>query len=72
MDLSLSQSSAPIPSPTKYLSVPEVAERWACENKLIYAASGRLAALRIGRKLLRVALSEIERYESEQTSRDKL
>jgi hypothetical protein len=55
----------------QYLPVPKIAERWQCEEKLVYAeiASKRLAGLRIGKKLLRVALAEVERYEREyQTS----
>jgi hypothetical protein len=58
---------------TKYLSVPKLAERWECDQKLVYQeiAAKRLAGLRIGKKLLRVSLAEIERYEREyQTSKE--
>lgn len=56
----------------RFLSVPTLARRWECDEKLVYQeiAAKRLAGLRIGRKLLRVALSEVERYEQEyQTSK---
>lgn len=56
----------------KFVSVPTLARRWECDEKLIYQeiAAKRLAGLRIGKKLLRVALSEVERYEEQyQTSR---
>jgi hypothetical protein len=57
----------------QYLSVPMLAKRWECDEKLVYQeiASKRLAGLRIGKKLLRVAVSEVERYEKEyQTSKE--
>jgi excisionase family DNA binding protein len=68
-----SQEVISIPLTPQYLSIPEVAERWSCEHKLVYAevAAGRLKAIRIGKKLLRVAVSELERYEREyQTSKE--
>lgn len=71
MDLMVSQSVA-TPAPTSFLSVPEVAQRWNCEHKLIYSeiAQGRLAGLRIGKKLLRVSLEEVLRYEKAQASKE--
>jgi hypothetical protein len=58
---------------SSFLSVPALAKRWECDEKLVYQeiAAKRLAGLRIGKKLLRVALSEVERYEQEyQTSKE--
>jgi hypothetical protein len=62
-----------VPLAPQYLSVPKIAERWQCEEKLVYAeiSAKRLAGLRIGKKLLRVSLAEVERYEQEyQTSKE--
>jgi hypothetical protein len=69
----LSIDSIQSDSPKKYLSVPKVAERWHCDEKLVYQeiAAKRLSGLRIGKKLLRVSLEEVARYEREyQTSRE--
>jgi hypothetical protein len=69
----MSQIIADSTNLTKYLSVPKLAERWECDQKLVYQeiAAKRLAGLRIGKKLLRVSLAEIERYEREhQTSKE--
>jgi hypothetical protein len=54
-------------NPQKYLSIPALAKRWEIEEKLVYAevATKRLTALRIGKKLLRVSLEEVLRYESQ-------
>ncbi len=73
MDISTSREVLSIPLATQYLSVPMLAQRWECDEKLVYQeiAAKRLAGLRIGKKLLRVALSEVERYEREfQTSQE--
>jgi excisionase family DNA binding protein len=72
LDSSASQSLATPIVTTTYLTVPELAQRWSCEAKLVYAeiAAGRLAGLRIGKKILRVSLEEIHRYEKAQTSKE--
>jgi excisionase family DNA binding protein len=57
----------------QYLSVPELAKRWECDEKLVYQeiAAKHLTGLRIGKKLLRVSLAEVERYEVDyQTSKE--
>jgi hypothetical protein len=56
-----------------YFSIPKLAERWECHQKLVYQEiqEKRLSALKIGKKLLRVSLEEVLRYEREyQTAKE--
>ena len=52
-------------SPRVFLTFAEVAERWGCGVKVVRAAVDRdeLRAHRFSRKVVRVALDELERYE---------
>lgn len=61
-------------SSQKFLSVPEIAgDRWDCDQKTVYTEiqAGRLRAVRIGKKILRVSLEELERYEKEYSSKNE-
>ncbi len=48
-----------------FLSLDQVAERWQCGKKVVRGAidRGELRAHRFSRKVVRVALDELERYE---------
>ncbi|AOD21322.1 hypothetical protein IM25_06540 [Rhodococcus sp. p52] len=52
----------------KYLSVKDLAVRWSCHRSIIYRQinAGNLAALHIG-QAIRIAISEVERFEAEYT-----
>lgn len=47
------------------LTVNELAERWRCDRRTVTAAihAGRLNAFRTGRRVYRIALAEVERFE---------
>ena len=53
----------------KFLTVAQVAERWACDVSSVYREiqSGRLRALHIGEQAKRISLTELARYEDERT-----
>ena len=60
-------SSPPLPTPGQlYLSIPQVALRWGVHRATVYRLlqRGELASTRIGGKSLRIAVQEVERYES--------
>lgn len=46
-------------------TVSELCERWGCERRTVWDAihSGRLKAFRPGKRVYRVTLAEVERYE---------
>lgn len=48
------------------LSVSQVAERWQCSRDAVYDLinSGRLRAFRVGSKVLRLRLGDVESWES--------
>jgi hypothetical protein len=74
MDMSTTQNVVNAPLIPQYLSVLALAKRWQCDEKLVYQeiAAKRLAGLRIGKKLLRIELSEIQRYERDyRTSKEQ-
>lgn len=51
-------------------SVSSLAERWDCTPDVIYrlVRTGQLQAFRLGGKLLRVRVQEVERFESQTTA----
>jgi excisionase family DNA binding protein len=60
-------SSPPLPIPGQlYRSIPQVALRWGVHRATVYRLlqRGELASTRIGGKALRIAVQEVERYES--------
>lgn len=54
---------------SEFLTVAEVADRWACDRSMVYdeIKSGRLRALTIGAQGKRVAADELARYERDRT-----
>lgn len=54
---------------SEFLTVAELAERWACGKTVIYdeIKSGRLRALTIGAQGKRVSSAELARYERDRT-----
>ncbi|NKV12202.1 excisionase family DNA-binding protein [Rhodococcus hoagii] len=62
--------SEPSPTtPAKYMSVKQVAERWANNTMAVYrqVASGRLPALHLG-QTIRIPVADVLRFEAENTS----
>jgi len=55
-----------------YMSVADVAKRWGCHRSIIYRQidAGNLAALHIG-QAIRLAVTEVERFEAENTSKGR-
>ena len=56
-----------LPRPTSVLSVEELAARWRVNRKSIYEAitRGELPVVRIGPRIIRVAVSVVESIESQ-------
>ena len=57
------------PAGTQFLTVAQVAQRWACDASSVYREiqAGRLRALQIGEQAKRISLTELARYEDERT-----
>lgn len=55
-------------SEPKYLPVPQAAERLGCSPRLLYREirAKRFPVLRLGRKLLRVPVAELEAWQAKQ------
>lgn len=53
----------------RFLSVAEIAARWGCSKTTVYdeIRAGHLRAMTIGTQAKRVALAELQRYETERT-----
>ncbi|WP_139793024.1 helix-turn-helix domain-containing protein [Prescottella equi] len=56
-------------TPTKYMSVKQVAERWNINTMAVYrqVACGRLPALHLG-QTIRIPIADVLRFEAENTS----
>jgi len=52
----------------EYLEVPQAAERLGCSSGLLYREirAGRFPAVKVGRKLLRVPVAELEKWQAQQ------
>lgn len=59
----------PRTTPAQYMSVKQVAERWAINTMAVYrqVASGRLPALHLG-QTIRIPIADVLRFEAENTS----
>lgn len=57
---------------TRVFTIRDLAERWSCSEKQVglLIKSGELRAFRIGQKLWRVSVEEVERYEDRSTGDD--
>lgn len=57
------------PTGAQYLTVAQVADRWACARTVVYREieMGRLRALQLGSQTKRVSQAEVARYERERT-----
>lgn len=62
-------AASPPPVGALFLTLQEVADRWRTSKKAVRAAidRGELRATRFNRKVVRVRLDELERYEARST-----
>lgn len=62
-------SCPPMTGVPEYLTVAQIAERWACSRTVVYdeIRAGRLRALTIGKQGKRISAAELGRYERERS-----